>query len=565
MVIRTDPATGVLKATLAVVWRQLPVPTSATKANTLPLRTWQVLEANGVSYADADVVGFPGPTFRVRQGDSVEITLINQLTAPPVGTDTACMQYPAAYTTDRMQDCFHGANWTNIHYHGMHVTPRSNGDDVLLEIAPGETYRYNFRIPANQSPGTHWYHPHKHGSVALQVLNGMSGAFIVEGGGLDSLAAAHNMLERLIALQQIDTQPNIIRDFAAAPEPTTLVNGAFAPVILMAPGEVQRWRIVNENITKSTNFQLFFPDTTGVEPTMYDVARDGVQYAPANYSTPGQGPRADTSLIMAPGNRLDVFVQAPRNGGVFPVSASLLSHADTADRTRKEDLDPGPGVQRPVGFQNRAAEDRQGQGRNQGRGQGRARVGAAVAAAAPVPLFYVKVDPTLSPRNSSLPASLPQLPGFLGNLTGEVSPDSIPIIVFADSGFGRQTPTVPTRFFLGDSASPYRKFNVDSVYVPLTAQSVPMPMVLADTQTWKVENQSAAANHPFHIHINPFQVMDVVYGSGDPMAPLYAQLESAAAGGNPIWLDVLPLPKPFKDASGTTVPGYAIIRQAYEP
>jgi FtsP/CotA-like multicopper oxidase with cupredoxin domain len=90
-------------------------------------------------------------------------------------------------------------------------------------------------------------------------------------------------------------------------------------------------------------------------------------------------------------------------------------------------------------------------------------------------------------------------------------------------------------------------------------------MVLADTQTWKVENQSAAANHPFHIHINPFQVMDVVYGSGDPMAPLYAQLESAAAGGNPIWLDVLPLPKPFKDASGTTVPGYAIIRQAYEP
>ena len=32
-----------------------------------------------------------------------------------------------------------------------------------------------------QAPGTHWYHAHKHGSTALNVANGMTGAFVIEG------------------------------------------------------------------------------------------------------------------------------------------------------------------------------------------------------------------------------------------------------------------------------------------------------------------------------------------------------------------------------------------------
>src|SRR5262249_60406476 len=32
-----------------------------------------------------------------------------------------------------------------------------------------------------QSPGTHWYHAHKHGSTALNSLNGMAGGVFVEG------------------------------------------------------------------------------------------------------------------------------------------------------------------------------------------------------------------------------------------------------------------------------------------------------------------------------------------------------------------------------------------------
>ncbi|HEV7488600.1 MAG TPA: hypothetical protein VGQ65_23240, partial [Thermoanaerobaculia bacterium] len=36
-------------------------------------------------------------------------------------------------------------------------------------------------LKMGQSPGTHWYHAHKHGSTAIDVSNGMSGAFIIEG------------------------------------------------------------------------------------------------------------------------------------------------------------------------------------------------------------------------------------------------------------------------------------------------------------------------------------------------------------------------------------------------
>ena len=48
------------------------------------------------------------------------------------------------------------------------MTARSN-----LQVA---TFQYRTDpFPYTQAEGTHWYHPHKHGSVALQVANGMPG------------------------------------------------------------------------------------------------------------------------------------------------------------------------------------------------------------------------------------------------------------------------------------------------------------------------------------------------------------------------------------------------------
>ncbi len=64
----------------------------------------------------------PGPTFRLRSGVTLGITLSNQLDES-----------------------------TNLHTHGLHVSPAGNSDNVLLQLMPGETFAYEFAI----SPMTH--------------------------------------------------------------------------------------------------------------------------------------------------------------------------------------------------------------------------------------------------------------------------------------------------------------------------------------------------------------------------------------------------------------------------
>ena len=527
LVVRSDPRTGILDARILVDTATLPVPTS-TGIQNWNLRSYQFLGAN--TNPNPSPPAFPGPTYRMRLGDLVRINLINGLPANSY-PNTACQPYPAVSTlsppADTFQGCFHGPNFTNIHYHGTHVTPDSTsttiGDDVLLVVAPGDSLQYSFRIPQNQSPGTHWYHPHKHGSVALQVTNGMSGAFIVEGGGLDSLTAAEGFREHLIAFQEIDPNVNLIDNSVGR---VRLVNGQANPTIVMRPGEVQRWRFVNENVSKTATFALIFAGSSA--PSLYDIARDGVSYAPANYNTV-----PDLNLIMAPGNRLDVFVQAPMTTGTSVLS---VQQVETGQPSRK-------------------------------RGTSDLTRGAVQATAAATPLLTVQVSGT--PSNDQLPQTLPNTPFDIDLPT---QPGSWPVIVFTDdtvtvAGSTAKTQLNPARFYLGTLQNPAQQFNDTIVYIPTDSAGTQMPMVLGQTQTWKIENHSQLGiNHPFHIHINPFQV-DSVYAPSatDSYAPLYAQLNAAAAAGHPIWLDVLPLPQGIVNTQGVVVtPGYVYITQRYE-
>jgi len=76
--------------------------------------------------------------------------------------------------------CF---NVTNNHFHGGWVNPAGNSDNVLRLLHPGANvvHEYEYNIPADHPAGTFWYHPHVHGSTAIQVASGMAGALIVRG------------------------------------------------------------------------------------------------------------------------------------------------------------------------------------------------------------------------------------------------------------------------------------------------------------------------------------------------------------------------------------------------
>ncbi|MEX5689768.1 multicopper oxidase domain-containing protein, partial [Pseudomonas silesiensis] len=61
------------------------------------------------------------------------------------------------------------------------VSPTGNSDNVLLAINPNVNFEYEYNVPVDHPAGTSWYHPHIHGTTAMQVASGMAGALVVEG------------------------------------------------------------------------------------------------------------------------------------------------------------------------------------------------------------------------------------------------------------------------------------------------------------------------------------------------------------------------------------------------
>lgn len=161
----------------------------------------------------------PGPTLEVRPGDRLQITNRNGLPAQP----------------------------TNLHVHGMHVSPRGHGDNVFVNTPSGGTFVNRYDIPRDHIPGEYWYHPHRHGYVDQQVSAGMAGTIIVRGGWEDQ-PALRALRTRQLVLQQFQVTPDgqVVRGSMTSDAPTyTYVNGQLKPVLDIRPGELQRWRLSN--------------------------------------------------------------------------------------------------------------------------------------------------------------------------------------------------------------------------------------------------------------------------------------------------------------------------------
>lgn len=231
---------------------------------------------------------FPGPTLRVRAGDRISLAFNNLL---PANTD------PGEPDDINMP---HQFNTTNLHTHGLHVSPAGISDNVLREIVPGEKAQIAVDIPSDHPEGTYWYHPHKHGSVTLQLYGGMAGALIIEGetDRVPEILAAQDIVMVLqeIRINAQGQTPNFsFPDFIEANSRTKVtVNGQVNPTIFMRPGEVQRWRFVQ---AMATNFAFLSLDGH----KLHQIAQDGVTF-----------PQVQTvdKLLVTTGGRADVLVKA---------------------------------------------------------------------------------------------------------------------------------------------------------------------------------------------------------------------------------------------------------------
>jgi FtsP/CotA-like multicopper oxidase with cupredoxin domain len=232
---------------------------------------------------------FPGPTISVTSGDILRVNFINSL---PVTTKTNALGYQK--------------NVTNIHPHGWHVSPQEPADFALLEILPGQTYQYQFDTTLQEGGTLNFYHPHKHGLVAEQVWGGLAGALVVE----DETPVLSEYETHLLVLKDISLSNSApvafsSMDFQSGKEGNIImVNGQVNPVLSLKQGEVQRWRILNASNARF--YRLGFSNNQG-----------GVMYLVGTESGLLDKPYARSQILLSPGERVDVLVQAGSTAGSY--------------------------------------------------------------------------------------------------------------------------------------------------------------------------------------------------------------------------------------------------------
>ncbi|MEP6463883.1 MAG: multicopper oxidase family protein [Frankiaceae bacterium] len=288
---RFDPATG---ATL------VEPPVLVSTAGTLRVRLEAAQGTIRVAGRAATTLGYnggvPGPTLRLQPGDRLQVRLVNWLRTP-----------------------------TNLHVHGLHVSPDGNGDNPFVQVGPDETFDYDHQLPKEHPPGVYWYHPHHHGMVADQIYSGLYGAIIV--GDADLVPVIR---ERMLVISDMTLDgtgrlqpPSTTARMLGREGDLILVNGQTRPRLTTRPGARERWRVVNACTSRYLQLRL---DGQHLQLLGIDSG-----HLPA--------PRDVAEVVLAPGNRADLLVTTARcrsqlrtlrynRGGIMGVGVMGASGSD---------------------------------------------------------------------------------------------------------------------------------------------------------------------------------------------------------------------------------------------
>lgn len=227
---------------------------------------------------------FPGPLLRIRQGDTLNLRLKNELSQP-----------------------------TSLHWHGVRIANVMDGVAGLTqqELAPGETSEIAFIA---RNAGTYLYRPLVPEYAAEQTERGLAGVFIVD----EAEPIYPDDVVLLLDDVALNDEGQVRTDFGAPADiglggrlgNRLLINGRTTPETLTRPPG-QRVRIRIANIANARVLTLRFDDLT-----THVIAADGLPVdAPF--------PPARNSLTIAPGGRVDVVIDTPAKGSSGKILAQI--------------------------------------------------------------------------------------------------------------------------------------------------------------------------------------------------------------------------------------------------
>jgi FtsP/CotA-like multicopper oxidase with cupredoxin domain len=463
----------------------------------------------------------PGPPIKTAAGETLRIRVRNSL--PPYDS----------HGWDGNHDVPHALDTTNLHVHGLDVAPHlfeplgtSNPTAPMIAIRPGAHKDYVFEIPKDHPPGLYWYHPHHHGSTAVQAVTGMAGTIIVTG-AIDEVPEIKAARDIVLAIQDIgvfpsDNNPNLwtydpkqnsiwqtfggdvtvydpatgqtnptnppqsngfttgdyklryfllngtpfFKEAHNQDKPAACPNPSFPPQqcpiptqlavqrITMAPGEVVRFRMLNAN---SDNMMPIVVEGHA----MHLLAMDGRNFPevrtipalPINGSFPA--PNSFPSMPIAEGT--GQVLLAPANRAEFLIKAVAA-----------------PGIYRIV------------------------QLGQTQQFLASAPKIIAEIQVTGPAKDMALPARLP------------VDTRYYPLIKPSEIKYKR---TFQFSGIFPGVVNPVVGFDLLVNNAQYQEAAVPTTVNLNDAEEWHIvvgdNDQGGTEGHPFHIHVNGFEVISI--------------------------------------------------------
>ncbi len=356
-------------------------------------------------------------------------------------------------------------NWTNLHTHGLQVTPHLFEPEGTLDkksdyvtIKPGEEKSYTFSLAEDHPSGTFWYHPHRHNSVAIQAWSGMAGLILVRGTYDDEVKSFGIETEIPFAVHDPHYYPDV---FPTEDKPgiasvarflpnqnesdnyTFMVTGRYRPQYRVRRNEIVLLRHLTATIENLCGFRIVKqtdaangpPASDDVNHPFWIIASDGIAY---------DRPVERSLMVTAGGERHDILIQLP-DPGVYEIWSDHCNTIQFFGTGPKQQMLATIDVTEEEASRQTAISD-------------------------------MRLTPGIAPSEDIKQTEIVRRRQLVFDLEGDTC--RFPFPQFKING---------------------RDYQPDESYFDVKAGT---------TEEWVITNPSAGT-HPFHLHVNPYQVKEV--------------------------------------------------------